>query len=104
MPNTTSKIYFKYKKHPGDFFRDESIQLLPNPKDDEESFWIWFHPNYQSSEDIALLNNLFLLFEKEPQNREIINNIEKLKIKITLDSFENFYNQVLLGEIIIIKK
>jgi hypothetical protein len=42
-------IRFKYKEHPGDFFRNSDIISLPNPQDDLESFLVQFLKNYQSA-------------------------------------------------------
>lgn len=97
-------IYFKFKNHPKDLFRDCSVNRLPNPKTSEADFWVWFHPNYQNSDDIALINDLFVKLEREPLNSILINDIEELRKRITYDSFENFYEQISNGNIIIIKK
>lgn len=97
-------VYFKFKNHPGDLLRDCSINKLPNPLTDEEDFWTYFHPNYQNSIDIALINDLFLKLEIDPFNSILKNDIELLRNKITFDSFVNFYRQVSIGNIIIIQK
>lgn len=50
--------HFKYKEHPGDLSRGTVIVTLPDPYKDQENFWIWFHPCFQTSQDVVDLNNL----------------------------------------------
>ncbi|OFV11187.1 hypothetical protein HMPREF3127_20055 [Sphingobacterium sp. HMSC13C05] len=54
MKNLNEKFtHFRYKEHPGDLFRDTVIVPLPDPYKDQENFWIWFHPCFQTSQDVA---------------------------------------------------
>ncbi len=52
------KIYFKCKTQPGDLLRDTSVVKLPDPETNLEDFLVWFLPDYQSSNDVAYLNDL----------------------------------------------
>jgi len=60
MKNLSEKFtHFRYKEHPGDLFRGTVIVPLPDPYKDQENFWIWFHPCFQTSQDVADLNDLY---------------------------------------------
>lgn len=39
-------IYFQFKKHPGDLYRDSQVAKLPNPEKEKEEFWVWFLDNF----------------------------------------------------------
>jgi hypothetical protein len=52
-------IHFRYKEPTGDLFRGTVIVPLPDPYKDHENFWIWFHPCFQTSQDVADLNDLY---------------------------------------------
>lgn len=113
-----SKVYFKYKEHPGDFFRNTDIVELPNPQEDLESFLVQFLPNYQSDERITFLDDLSKLidddFFDENDKIEFINQIgnkskDELRTEIQLfendlkhSAFKNFYNLVQQNRIEII--
>lgn len=108
--------HFRYKKHPGDLFRNTSIQLLPHPYKNQSDFWVWFHPSYHRSEDIADLSELYKQLHdfsgKEgttKANQELCytgiskerlaKDIKLLEHKIYQDCFENFYLLVIEGHI-----
>ena len=106
------KLRFRFKIHPGDLFRDTSIQEMPDPYNDQEQFWVWFHPRFQSSQDIYELNNLYKLLHDEEFDEDFIEDndwydhyssldekklkseIQKLETEITADCYENFYRLV----------
>ncbi|WP_336828342.1 hypothetical protein [Sphingobacterium multivorum] len=85
MKNLNEKFtHFRYKEHPGDLFRGTVIVPLPDPYKDQENFWIWFHPCFQTSQDVA------------DQIRDEIKSLEQV---IYQDCFENFYYLILEGKI-----
>lgn len=112
------KTFFKYKTHPGDLLRDTSVVELPNPETDLQNFLLWFLPNYQSSDDIAYLDDLDKLlydeFEEEEQKQTLLkhfkgNNKEKIKEEINLMelrlkgiAYKHFYELLLDDKIKII--
>lgn len=116
----TTATHFRYKKHPGDLFRDTSVQLLPHPYKNQSEFWVWFHPSYHRSEDIADLNELYkqlhnfscreeiteanpeLCYTGIPKER-ITEEIKLLEHKIYQDCFENFYLLIIEGHIELIE-
>jgi len=66
MKNLNEKFtHFRYKEHPGDLFRGTVIVPLPDPYKDQENFWIWFHPCFQTSQDVADLNDLYKYLDDE---------------------------------------
>lgn len=98
---------FKFKHHPRDLFRNDSVQVLPDFYKDKESFRIWFHPNYSGSETLAYLNDLYKWAEDigdgvenaEFENwygkmdfEEIQGEIEVVERRLDLESLENFYH------------
>lgn len=110
------KIQFKFKNHPGDLFRNDSIQVLADFYKDKENFWIWFHPNYSSSETVAYLNDLYKWiedicdgfdnpeFEKwygKISLKEIENEIKVVEKRMDFESLEGFYRMVRIGNIIV---
>ena len=117
MKNLSEKFtHFRYKEHPGDLFRGTVIVPLPEPYKDQENFWIWFHPCFQTSQDVADLNDLYKYLNDEwfdgdvmetddytyystmpkDQIREEIKSLEEV---IYQDCFENFYHLILEGKI-----
>lgn len=46
------------EKHPGDLFQGTMLLPLPHPYNKRERFWIWFHPCYQVSQEVAYLNDM----------------------------------------------
>ena len=114
------KVYFRFKNHPGDLFRDTSIQSLPDPIHEQEAFWVWFHPCYQISDDVSELNDLYKLLHDEDfdedfksdnswyvyysamSKEEIKSAIAEYELAITHQSLENFYRLVRNGEVEII--
>lgn len=108
---------FKFKHHPGDLFRNDSVQVLPDIYKDKEKFWVWFHPNFSGSETVAYLNDLYKWVESigdgldnfEFENwygkmslEEIIKEIELVERRLDLESLEGFYRVLKRGEINII--
>lgn len=107
------KLSFKYKIYSGGLFRDNSIQVLPDFKTQKQEFWIWFHPNYQSDEKIAYLNDLYKWYDDELELPEIIQfghmnkeelsiEIERIEQKLDFESLLYFYELIKSGEIEII--
>lgn len=114
------KVYFRYKEHPGDFLRDDTIEIMHNPKEDLENFLIWFLPWFQSDQDVAYINDLYKLyydeFESEEEKNivlpyceletkeEIMEEINRKYDQLKKEAFENFYNLVMENKIEIIVK
>ena len=116
------KVHFRFKNHPGDLFRDASIQPLPNPEDEQETFWIWFHPCFQISDDVSELNDLYKILHDEEfdedfktdnswygyytgmSKEEIQGAIAEYEQEITRDCLENFYRLVRNGEVEIVER
>ncbi|WP_343570807.1 hypothetical protein [Sphingobacterium sp.] len=79
---------------------------------DQENFWIWFHPCFQTSQDVADLNDLYKYLDDEwfddhimetddyryystmPKD-QIRDEIKSLEQVIYQDCFENFYHLIL---------
>ncbi len=111
-------VYFKYKEHPCDFFRNTDVTELPNPQEDLESFLVQFLPSYQSDERIAFLDDMYKLkdddFFDEKDKIEFINQIgnkskDELRTEIQLieqdlkhSAFKYFYSLVQQNKIEII--
>lgn len=114
-----NKVYFKYKEHPGDFFRNTDIAELPNPQYNLESFLVQFLKHYQSDERVTYIDDLhkFLdndFFNEEDKNnfikiignkteQEIKDEIQHIEIELKNEAFENFYNLALTKQIEIIE-
>lgn len=98
-----SQVLFKYRVHPGDFFRNAEIAKLPNPEHNFEEFLIWFLDNYQSDSRIAYIDDLskaieeenittILIGDKSFKNKsEIQNEIEVIENELKAEAYENFY-------------
>lgn len=112
----TTATHFRYKKHPGDLFRNTSVQLLPHPYKNQEDFWVWFHPFYHRSEDISDLGDLYKQLHDTPcqetrvssknelcysavSKERLFEEIKSLEQKIYQDCFENFYLLIIEGRI-----
>lgn len=102
-------IRFRFKNHPGDLFRNDSVQVLPDFHTDKENFWIWFHPNYSGSETVAYLNDLNKWvedigdgvenpeFEKwygKMDLEEIMEKIGSVEKQLDLESLEGCYGMI----------
>ena len=114
-----STISFKYKEHPGDFFRNTDVIALPNPQEDLESFLLQFLKHYQSDERVAYVDDLHKFLdndfskEEDKENfikmivikteQEINNEIQRIEIELKNEAYENFYNLVLTKQIEIIE-
>ncbi|WP_289024288.1 hypothetical protein [uncultured Salegentibacter sp.] len=110
--------FFKFKKHPGDFFRNTDIIELPNPDNNLDDFLIWFLDCYQSDERIARVNDLSKLIENEfvdesekskfikeigeKGNTEILVDIKNIETELKNEAFKNFYKLLLKNEIEVI--
>lgn len=108
-------VSFKYKEHPGDFFRNSEVTTLPNPNEDMESFLVQFLKSYQSDERIAYIDDLYKLLDDEFFNdkdkqefikkignrteKEIKNEIQNIENELKNEAFSNFYNLVLTKQI-----
>ena len=106
---------FKYKEHPGDFFRNTDIISLPNPQDDLESFLVQFLKNYQSDERVTYIDELFKLLDDDFINdedkqafikttgnkteKEIEIEIKMIENELKNEAYSNFYNLVLTEQI-----
>ena len=118
MNDNRDTIFFRYKVHPGDLLRNNSVQKLPDPISEQEDFWVWFLPNYQNDETISYLNDLYKIkgdcFQNEQEKRdfetiygkinqfELDNKIQDIEQQLTFESFRNFYSLVLNGKLDII--
>ncbi|HLW31644.1 MAG TPA: hypothetical protein VKX40_05240 [Aequorivita sp.] len=112
-------VYFKFKEHPGDFFRNTDIIILPNPQLDLENFLIQFLRHYQSDERVAYLDDLYKLLNNDFYNEDnkneftkLIGNKTKTEIKEEIqlvennlknEAYTNFYTLILKQKIEIIK-
>lgn len=109
-----ASIYFKYKTHPGDLFRDDTVHPLPAPVTEREESWIWFLLCYQSDEKVAFLNDLYKYHDQELSEAEeinfekhhgkmnhtmLFNKIKQVEQELDLESLKNFYRLVKLGRI-----
>lgn len=98
-----SEVLFKYRVHPGDFFRNAEIAKLPDPENDLEGFLIWFLDSYQSDERVAYINDLFMLLEDKQErpvildgktfysNAEIQAEIAEVETQLKDEAYRNFY-------------
>lgn len=113
------KTYFKFKQHPGDLFRDNSKQVLPDINKNQEDFRLWFHPDYAGSEIVAYLNDLYKWVEDiddklenpEFEDRygkmsldEIQEQINTTEKRLNFESLENFYYLLKVQKVEIIKE
>ena len=105
-----NNVYFKFKKHPGDFLRNTDVIKLPNPQENLENFLVQFLRLYQSDERVAYLDDLYKLldndfFNEEDKNeiiqlsscktdQEIKNKIQLVESELKNEAFKNFYNLV----------
>ncbi len=112
-------LSFKYKEHPGDFFRNTDITTLPNPQEDLESFLVQFLKKYQSDERVTYIDDLYKFLYDEFFNdedkqefikrigikteKEIKTEIQKIENELKNEAFSNFYNLVLTKQIEIIE-
>ncbi|WP_336838259.1 hypothetical protein [Sphingobacterium siyangense] len=46
-------------------WQQSGIVPLPDLYKDQENFWIWFHPCFQTSQDVADLNDLYKYLDDE---------------------------------------
>lgn len=113
-----NKVNFKYKEHPGDFFRNTTIVPLPNPQEDFESFLVQFLKHYQSDERVTYIDDLHKFLDNDFSNEEdkndfikIIGNktkqeikdeIQRIEIELKVEAYENFYNLIQTKQIEII--
>lgn len=111
-----SEVLFKYRVHPGDFFRNAEIAKLPDPNNDLEGFLIWFLDDYQSDERIAYINDLWMLLEDQQvtpvqvnektfySNGEIQAEIAELESQLKDEAYRNFYDLLRENKIQIISR
>ncbi len=116
--NEMNKVCFKYKSHPGDFFRNVEINVLPDPDNNLEDFLIWFLDNYQSDSRITYIDDLSKLaddefvdendkqiFEKKVGNKtknELLIEIKEVENELKTEAYRNFYNLLLSNKIKIV--
>jgi len=114
-----NKIYFKYKEHPGDLFRNTAVAEFPNPDENLEDFLVWFLTNYQSDSRVTYLNNLykalhneftdeserveFIKYSGKHTKQEIEKEIEITEQELKNESYQNFYSLILRNKIEIIE-
>ena len=114
------KIFFRYRKSPGDFLRNTDLLELPNPDENLEDFLISFLDHYQSDSRIAYINDLDKLFYNEFINElnrlkfieeigeksklEIKDEIKEIETELKDEAFKNFYQLLLENKIVIIEK
>ncbi|NLB63601.1 MAG: hypothetical protein GX801_05770 [Fibrobacter sp.] len=100
----------QFINHPGDLFRNTQAVKLPDPDTNLEEFLVLFLPYYQSDQQVALLNDLYLLFHKEfpdseaeklfKQENDISNDSDVLRKITALESqlkhkaYQNFYHLI----------
>lgn len=110
-----SKVYFKYKSHPGDLLRNSEINELPDPDNNLEDFLIWFLDNYQSDSRISYIDDLSklvddefmdandqVIFEKKVGNKsksELMEDIKFLENELKAEAYKNFYLLMLSNKI-----
>jgi hypothetical protein len=115
-----NKTYFRYKVHPGDFFRNTDVVELPNPEDNLEQFLIWFLHRFQSDQRIAEINDLSKLTNEEfggdnermeleeyygkCTKDELLTQIAEIENELKAEANCNFYELVLHGDIEIIQE
>ncbi len=113
-----NNVCVKYKEHPGDFLRNTDTVILPNPKEDLESFFVQFLKHYQSDERVAYIDDLYKLLDDEFFNdedkqkfirtignkteKEIKYEIQKTENELKNEAYSNFYKLVLTKQIEII--
>ena len=113
-----NKIYFKFKTHPGDFFRNDQIWELPNPNNNLEDYLICFLNNYQSDRRISYMDDLSKLIHNEfddkleeakfikqfgnKNNTEILKEINVIENELKAEASTNFYALLLSNKIEII--
>jgi hypothetical protein len=104
------EIYFKFREHPGDFFRNTDVVKLPNPNTDLESFLVFFLNRYQSDERVSSINDFYKLLhneiedESEKQNlidefniksiNQIKEEINLIELQLKNEAYMNFYKFV----------
>lgn len=106
---------FKFREHPGDLLRNTDVIQLPNPNENLEEFLVWFLPNYQSSDNVAYLGDLYKLVhdeffdgdEKEEfvlmigkkTKQELKEEIKTVKNDLKNEAYKNFYTLILTNKI-----
>lgn len=114
-----NKIYFKFKEHPGDLFRNTDIIELPNPCQDLESFFVNFLNHYQSDNRVSELDDLYKFIYNEFDNQKAKNDlivkhnlnsnedaqliINSIEDELKNEAFGNFYNFLLDNKIELIQ-
>lgn len=111
------KVYFRYKEHPGDLFRNTEIRKLPDPQVDLEGFLIWFLNDYQSDDRIALLDDYYKILNDEFSVEEVYSRypettcqskddiskeIKGMEKELLKEAYENFYTSIYSSRIEII--
>lgn len=108
-------IYIKFRKHPGDVFRNTEKSIIPNPIKNQEDFLVNFLTHYQSDQRIADLDDLYkvlynefsdeiyentLLNQKEIDTKtDLQNQIDELEEELMREAYRNFYEWILVGRI-----
>ncbi len=115
-----SKVFFRYKIHPGDLLRNTDFTELPNPDKNIEDFLIWFLDNYQSDKRIAHIDDLSKIVNEELEDKaekgdinairsdkskeELLSEIELIENELKAEAFKNFYHLLLSQKIEIVER
>jgi len=67
----------------------ESLKLhpLPDPVREQETFWIWFHPCFQISDDVSELNDLYKILHDED-----------FMFQLTKEEWESLMSQIVISK------
>jgi len=117
-PLMKTQVYFRFREHPGYLFRDTDLLELPDPDKDQDSFLVQFLPNYQSSQTVAYLNDLYKLRDYDSDedraniidrvgdltSEEVENEIDSVTQVLYFDALINFYDLVLNNKIEIVNE
>jgi hypothetical protein len=114
-----SKMFFRYKIHPGDLLRNSDYMELPNPYKNLEDFLIWFLDNYQSDKRIARIDDLSRIaddefieeyeksninaFDFDKSKAELLAEIKLIENELKAEAFKNFYHLLLSQKIEILE-
>lgn len=109
------KTRYRFRNHPGDLFRNDEYQKLPDPQTEKEDFLIAFLSNYQSDDRVAYLDDLYKClydeFTGESEELEFANTanmkdknivlteIKQLETILINEAYWNFYELIKLCKI-----
>lgn len=109
--------YFHFPQHPGDFFRNESPRILPDPQEDLESFLLCFLEHYQSDVRVMRLNDFYKKlhndFESDAEEQhfeahygsfsdnELLAQIQTMEDQLKQEAYQNYKDWICSGKIIL---